>query len=202
MVRLAISVEGPTEERFIKKVMISHLQDREIYAVPLLLGRSGGDVSLPRIKKDLNHLANSFDYVTTLYDFYGFRGKDEDENKESLEQKVVDCVAGPLRDRIIPYVQMYEFEGILFSSPEAIENNVLQNGLADWANDILQQCGGDPERINDSKHTAPSKRLLNKTNYIKTVHGPDIASEIGLSMLREKCAGFGAWLDRLEALQG
>jgi len=201
MVRLAISVEGPTEERFIKMVMVPYLQDLSIYVVPLLLGRKGGDVSLPRIKKDLNNLANSFEKVTTLYDFFGFRGKADGETKASLEQKIMECVAAPLRDRIIPYVQMYEFEGILFSSPEAIENNVHQTGLAVWANDVLQQFGNDPEKINDSQQTAPSKRLQNKTNYIKTVHGPNIAEEIGLDALREKCTGFDGWLAELEALQ-
>ncbi len=201
MVRLAISVEGPTEERFIQKVLLPHLRDREIYAQPLLLGRNGGDVYLPRVKKDLNNLARSFDKVTTLYDFYGFRGKDAAESKETLEQKIMNCVAAPLRDRIIPYVQMYEFEGLLFSSPEAIENTIQQSGLKDWANGVLQECEGDPEKINDSPQTAPSKRLLKKTNYLKTVHGPDIAKEIGLDILRKKCTGFGDWLSQVEALQ-
>lgn len=201
MVRLAISVEGQTEEHFIRKLMVPYLRDRGIYAEPLLLGRTGGDVSLPRIKKDLNNLARSFDRVTTFYDFYGFRGKDKAESKETLEQKIVDCVAVPLREQIIPYIQMYEFEGLLFSSPAAIENTLQQSGLRKWANGVLQECEGDPEKINDSPQTAPSKRLLKKTNYLKTVHGPDIAKEIGLDVLRKKCTGFGDWLSQVEALQ-
>ena len=201
MVRLGISVEGATEERFVQMVLTPHLQNREIYVQPLLLGRTGGDISLRRIRKDLNNLANSFDKVTTLYDFYGFRDKSDGESKESLEQKIKECVAAPLRGRIIPYVQMYEFEGILFSSPQAIENNLQEDGLAEWADAVLQQFGNDPEKINDSKITAPSKRLLEKANYRKIVHGPDIAKEIGLTALRTKCTGFGNWLDSLEALQ-
>ncbi len=201
MVRLAISVEGPTEERFIQKVLVSYLQNKGIYAVPVLLGNNGGDVSLSRIKKDLNKLARSFDKVTTLYDFYGFRGRSKAESKETLEQKIVDCVAAPLRGQIIPYVQMYEFEGLLFSSPEAIENIICQPGLGDWADDVLQQFDGDPEKINDSSQTAPSKRLLKKAGYLKTVHGPEIAQETGLHVLCEKCTGFSGWLSQLEALQ-
>ena len=200
MVRLAISVEGQTEERFVQKVLVPHLQAHDIYATPLLLGSGGGDVSYGRIKKDLNNLANSFDKVTTLYDFYGFRGKAVGEDKASLEQKILDCVAPALQPRIIPYVQMYEFEGLLFSSPEAIENNIQQAGLADWASRILQQFAGNPEEINDSETTAPSKRLHRQADYIKTVHGPNVAHEIGLDVLRDKCTGFAAWLDTLEAL--
>ncbi len=201
MVRLAISVEGQTEERFIQKVLVPYLQDREIYAQPVLLGRSGGDVYLPRVKKDLNCLARSFDKVTTLYDFYGFRGKDKTESKKTLEQKIMNCVSASLREQIIPYVQMYEFEGLLFSSPEAIENIIHQPGLEDWANGVLQEFKGNPEKINDSRETAPSKRLLDESGYRKTMHGPDIAEEIGLNVLRKKCTGFGDWLSRLETLQ-
>jgi len=200
MVRLAISVEGQTEERFVEIVIVPYLQSRDIYAVPVLLGSKGGDVSLARVKKDLNKLANSFDKVTTLYDFYGFKGKDNVENKTSLEQKIGDSVAAPLQDRVIPYVQMHEFEGLLFSLPEAIENNINENGLAEWAAEILRQFNDDPEKINDSPQTAPSKRLLEKAQYIKTVHGPNIAKEIGLEVLRQKCAGFNTWLEALEAL--
>ena len=84
VVRLAISVEGPTEEKFIKMVMVPHLQDLKIYAKPVILGRGGGNVSLLKIQKDLNKLAGGFDKVSTLYDFYGFKGKDGNESKESL----------------------------------------------------------------------------------------------------------------------
>ncbi len=200
MVRLAVSVEGQTEERFVEMVIKPYLEGRGVYVTPQLLGAHGGGVAIPKIKKDLNILAGSFEKVTTLYDFYGFKGKDDTESKESLESKIVNCVAAPLRDKIIPYVQMYEFEGLLFTSPEAIENNIRQSGLSDWATKILQQFGNDPEKINDSPQTAPSKRLLNKTHCIKTVHGPDIADEIGLATLRKSCAGFDDWLDQLEAL--
>ncbi len=201
MVRLAVSVEGQTEERFIKEVIVPHLQDQEIDTHPILLGRSGGNVSIPRIKKDLKELLRSFDSVTTFYDFYGFRGKDEAESKESLEQKILDSVKHS-RGKLIPYVQMYEFEGLLFSSPEAIENNISPyRGLSDWAQRVVNKFGGDPEAINDSTHSAPSKRLSGKARYIKTIHGPDIVGEIGLEVLREKCQGFGKWLSELENLK-
>lgn len=200
MVRLAISVEGPTEERFVQMVLRPHLQAREIFVYPFILGRGGGDVTFRRIRSDLNNFARSFNNVTTLYDFYGFRGKEPNETKSSLEQRIADCVAGPLRGRIIPYVQMHEFEGLLFSSPTALENHIRQAGLAAWAETVLQQFNHNPETINDSEQTAPSKRLISQANYIKTVHGPNIAKEIGLAILRERCVGFGDWLKALEAL--
>jgi len=135
MVRLAISVEGQTEQIFVEKLLVPYFLQRGIYVTALLLG-NGGDVSIPRIKKDLNGLANSFDKVTTLYDFYGFRGKDATDNKNTLEQKIKACVAPALQDKIIPYIQMHEFEGLLFASPEAMETEIGKTGLADWANTL------------------------------------------------------------------
>lgn len=202
MVRLAISVEGVTEERFIKHVLAPHLQTRAIYATPVMLGGRGGDVSIGRIRKDLNPLARSFDVVTTFYDFYGFRGKSVDESKSSLEQRIRACVAPALQSRVMPYVQMYEFEALLFASPEAIEIEIGQAGLAAWAQRVLQAFGGNPERINDSQQTAPSKRLARKTgSYLKSVHAPNIVKEIGFSALRQHCAGFGKWVTDLESLR-
>ena len=205
MVRLAVSVEGQTEERFIKEVIAPHLQDRGIYADPVLLGRSGGDASIPRVTKDLINLLRSFDKVTTFYDFYGFRGKKDKESKESLEQRMLDSVKDYSHDshgKLVPYVQMYEFEGLLFSSPEAIEKNIPpHNGLSDWAQQVVKEFHGNPETINDSKDSAPSKRLKKKAQYRKTIHGPLVAREIGLEVLREKCPGFGKWLSTLENLK-
>ena len=200
MVRLAISVEGRTEARFVDMLLVPHLRNKKIHATPLLLGQSGGSVSLSRVGKDLNRLARSFDRVTTLYDFYGFKGKSVAETKDSLEQKILDSVAKPLRDRILPYIQMYEFEGLLFSSPEAMKTTIQEDGVQGWAQGVLNGFGGNPEAINDSRQTAPSKRLSSRTGYMKTVHGPGIAKETGLDVLRQTCAGFDSWLKRLESL--
>ncbi len=200
MVRLAISVEGQTEERFIQKLLQPYFEPQGIYIQPILFAGRGGDISLAKIKKELNNLASNFERVTTLYDFYGFRGKEGSETKETLEQKILNSVAEPLRDKVIPYVQMYEFEGLLFSSPDAIENTIGQKGLSAWATSVLADFGGNPEKINNSAQTAPSKRLLAESSYAKTIHGPNIAIEIGLDGLRKKCSGFNDWLSQLESL--
>lgn len=71
MVRIGISVEGTTEERFIKQVLAPYLAAKLIFVVPISMG---GDVKLDRVKNELKCMAASFDYVTTFYDFYGFKG--------------------------------------------------------------------------------------------------------------------------------
>jgi hypothetical protein len=197
MVRLAISVEGATEERFVKMLLQPYLAGKKIYVTPVSIN---GNISVDRVKHELQKLIYGFDYVTTFYDFYGFKQKDAVETKTSLEAKIKLSLKVELRDKLIPYIQMYEFEGLLFSSPEAIAS-VLQNpSLNNWASMILQDFANNPEKINDSRETAPSKRLEKATNYRKTTHGPNITREIGLDKLRQQCAGFNTWLTDLETL--
>ena len=69
MVRLGISVEGTTEERFVKMLLVPYLSEEGIYATPISIG---GDVKIDRIKHELQQISYSFDYVSTFYDFYGF----------------------------------------------------------------------------------------------------------------------------------
>ena len=197
MVRVGISVEGATEERFIKMVLAPYLAAKQVYVTPVSVG---GGINLDRIRSELKRMANSFSYVTTFYDFYGFQGRANGETKASLEDKIKQHVHSSVQTKLIPYVQMYEFEGLLFTSPEVIASHLNGDSLTRWAQAVLSQFNNNPEEINDSTETAPSKRLIQKTNYRKTTHGPNIAEEIGIEALRDKCVGFNKWLVRLESL--
>jgi hypothetical protein len=201
MVRVGISVEGTTEERFVQMVLSPYLAQKQVYITPISMG---GDVKLDRVKSELKKIANSFDYVTTFYDFYGFKGKLDSDTKANLEQKMHDHAHASIQAKLIPYVQMYEFEGLLFSCPTAMGSVLtqldFQAGVEVWANGILAQFESNPEKINDSPQTAPSKRLESNTNYRKTTHGPNIAKQIGMQKLRDVCVGFNDWVARLEQL--
>jgi len=198
MVRVGISVEGVTEERFIKLSLAPHLAQQAIFVTPVSMG---GNVSIDRVKYEINKLIYNFDVVTTFYDFYGFKRKPKSETKDSLEAQILESAPKAVQGKIIPYIQMYEFEGLLFSSPSTIATVLQQDEIKPWAEAILHQFNGNPELINNSSQTAPSKRLAT-TPYRKTTHGPNIAKEIGLDVLRQKCKGFDSWLSLLEALAG
>ena len=197
MVRVGISVEGPTEERFIKSVLAPYLMSKNIYITPISIG---GAVSVDKVKSELQKMANSFDYVTTLYDFYGFSRKVENETKESLEKRIEETVHQAVKMKLVPYIQMYEFESVLFSCPLAMANGMNEPEARSWCQGVLDEFKGDPEAINNSVETAPSKRLEEHTGYRKTTHGPNIAKEMGIDKIREKCVGFNDWLTRLEGL--
>lgn len=103
--------------------------------------------------------------------------------------------------RVFPYVQKYEFEGLLFSNVEAFEgvSGATTDGLAQLRN--VRSGFPTPEDINDNQETAPSKRITKALpQYNKRIHGSRVASDIGLETIRAECPRFHLWMTRLEAL--
>ncbi len=75
-----------------------------------------------------------------------------------------------------------------------------QTGISRLKRDI---AGMNPEEINESPHTAPSKRIIQHLPEYegqKAQVGPLVAEEIGLHLLREKCPHFNEWIKQLENL--
>ena len=211
MIRLAISVEGQTEEEFVKNVLADHLWRIGVYPTPILLGRArggsiGGNVSVERLVPEMVRLLHSFDAVTSFVDFYGFRRKGN-KTVDELEKDMTRQIRKKLGHRwhpekVLPYVQQYEFEGLLFSNVNAFENAI------DASEESIEELRSirvrflTPEDINDNSETAPSKRIVKViTQYEKSLYGPLIAIEIGLDTIRAACPRFSDWLTRLESLR-
>ena len=77
LIRLAIVVEGRTEEEFVKQVLSVHLSDHGVSTAPIIIGppgHRGGRVTVDRIAAHVQRLVQNFDAITTLVDFYGFPG--------------------------------------------------------------------------------------------------------------------------------
>ena len=204
MTRLAISVEGQTEEEFVKESLAAHLQSRGIYVQPILIHRArrrvqgGGNVTVDGLAKEMRHLLLSHDAVTSLVDFHGFKGKGG-KSPEVLVQAIRDRIGGSDERNVLPYVQVHEFEGLLFSDVTAFERIFSDPPTAELSS--IRSAFETPEDINDSSETAPSKRIGKLIQgYRKTLHGPLLALEIGLDGMRRECPRFDAWLCRLESL--
>ncbi len=202
MIRLAIVVEGETEEAFVNNVLASHLRAREVEPYPILLG---GNVTVDRLAAEMSKLYWSFDHVTSLVDFYGFKGKG-DLPRDDLEQRISATIDRGMsrsweQSRAFPYVQQYEFEGLLFSDVVAFETvlNVPEGPVG--ALQSIRSRFPTPEDINDSPNTAPSKRIEDIIpGYRKVAFGSLVAGEIGLDVIRSECPRFNAWVTRLESL--
>lgn len=209
MIRLAVSVEGQTEEEFVRTVLAPHLRLGGIEPEPILLGTGrggrGGNVTVEGLSADMAKLYHTFDAVTSLVDLYGFRGRDG-RDADGLEEAVGDAIAQRVQRqwderRVIPYVQRYEFEGLLFSDVSAFER--LAGGQAE-AVEALRNIRGQfptPEDINDQYETAPSRRIMRVIDaYNKRVDGPLLAEDIGLKRIRGECRRFNQWVGHLESL--
>ena len=206
MIRLAISVEGPTEEEFVKHFLAAHLRERGVEPTPILFGSArgrsaGGNVSVEQLVLEMAHLHRSFDAVTSLVDFYGFRNKGNrtvDELEKEIRQKL-----GRLwhPKRVFPYVQRHEFEGLLFSDVGVFAGLVeAPDGSVEALQNIRSRFQ-TPEDINDNKDTAPSKRIKKVIpRYDKKVNAPLLAIEIGLATIRAECPRFNDWITSLESL--
>jgi len=213
MIRVHIFVEGQTEETFVKEVLYYYFQRQNIYLKPILVSTSktgkGGLVSYGKIKSQVYRKCreDSTAFVTTMFDLYGlpndFPGKDSQPNTSDpfvkasyLEQQMGADINN---NNFIPNLLVHEFEGLLYSSPQAFAGWFDQNTV-----DCLQAERNQfpsPEHINDSPHIAPSKRILRLCpNYDKPLHGSLIALDISLDIIREQCQHFNQWLTRLEQI--
>lgn len=209
MIRLSISVEGSTEEEFSKEVLTTHLRTHGVEAQPVLIGRGrgrgegGGDVSVGRLVSEMTHLYRSFDAVTSLVDFYGFKDKGSRtaDDLQALLRRNIEQEVGWNEERVLPYVQMHEFESLLFSDVAAFsELPEVRTGTLALLRGVRERFA-TPEDINDDKATAPSKRIKDLIpHYRKSLHGPLIAIELGLETIRNECPRFDSWLTRLESL--
>lgn len=209
MIRLAVSVEGQTEEEFVKDNLSAHLLSHGVEAEPILIGAGtdggGGNVTVRRLASDMARLYHSYDVVTSLVDFYGFQKKGE-RTVDALEAHILQTIREQIgegwdENRVFPYVQRHEFEGLLFSNVDVF---ATQNDFPDDCVAALRAVRQEftlPEDINDSPQTAPSKRIANVIpRYSKRLHGPILAEEIGLDTIRAECPRFNAWVARLEVL--
>lgn len=218
MTRVGISVEGQTEEEFIKRIIGPHLADRGVYAYPKIVttktvisgpNHKGGSVSFDKVVSEVRRLVDNHDLVTTFYDFYGFQGRAPGESVMALESRIAECINRP--GKFHPYVQMHEFEGLIFAGADEVGQMARANdneaALSEVIRQAVAECG-QPELVNDSPQTAPSKRLSIMfqqhvgRDYAKLRDGVRIIERIGLAKVRAACPRFNQWLANLEALGG
>lgn len=155
-------------------------------------------------------------YCSTFFDFYAlpidFPGKEAANKCITINDKstaICEHLMSALQEklgestmlRFIPYVQMYEFEALLFSDAKNFAKGIDRSHLVSHFQNIRNKFDS-PEEINDSPHTAPSKRVLELVSgYEKPLCGTLAALQIGLRTMRSECKLFDAWLKRLEALK-
>jgi Domain of unknown function (DUF4276) len=220
MKQLYLYVEGQTEQTFADTVLGPHLLKFNVYLMGSVLaqvGRSrgktyrGGVLKYSPCKNGLQNLFKQHDrvgvYFSTMIDFYKLprdfpqpdhMPDDPIEQVRSFENAFALDLKHPT---FIPYIQLHEYEAILFTKPDEFE--LFYHDQPD-ALKSLQKIADEfpnPELINKGEDTAPSKRILEVLpSYQKRLHGPQVAELIGLDTIRKKCPHFSEWVSRLEQI--
>lgn len=228
MRRMLIHVEGQTEEMFVKEVLAPHFWRIGFESVqPRLLGnvrlrsKRGGIRPWSAFRKDITrHLLQDTSCVsTTMVDYYGLPEKGDGawpgraeaklERQEAradfVERRMYADVLEALDskmaiDHFVPYVMIHEFEALLFSDCRRFAEGIFQPELSQPLQEIRDNFV-NPEAINDSPESAPSKRIQRLViGYNKVLFGNLAAAQIGLEAMRAECPHFDSWILRLESL--
>ena len=207
MPRLLVHVEGETEESFVNGVLRPHLVSGFGYTVvsarllgnPRQRSKRGGVRSWKGVRREIvAHLHEDAETIsTTMVDFYGMpqtdphdwpgraqaNGMPFERKAEVVEEALaldVAAVAGGPQERFLPFVVMYEYEGLLFSDPNRFAEAVGRKDLTAEFQAIRNRFS-TPEEINDSPATAPSKRVESLVpRYQKPLMGT-LAAQAGRS---------------------
>lgn len=227
MIRVNVVAEGKTEMKFAKELLNQFFCGKPIIDARCVLtsrnNRSnyehrGGLVNYKHAKNDiLNWLKEDRSaYVTTMFDFYelphNFPGYEDIkschtplERVEYLELKMKEDIEADLADsvsnRFIPYIQLHEFEALLYADLSLLEDDYLN------ADDIgairrLRKETADtpPEEINNGAETAPSKRLLKAIHYEKGATPVAWLEKITIDKVASCCPHFSDWIGKLSKL--
>ena len=220
MKRAYVSVEGQTEETFVRELLQQHLWKYHINLQPIIIATrrvkqgnkfKGGITSYGKVRNEVKKLLKEDRQavaVTTLYDLYNLPtdfpgqstlssriGRTKAQYLEEAFQKDIDS------PRFYPYLQMHEFEAFLFVNPTQTAS--MLTGVKDLDRQLqtIRKGFPTPEDINDGSSTAPSKRILSLyPGYQKPLYGPLVTLEVGLDSIRAECPHFDEWVTWLESL--
>ena len=214
MKRIIIICEGETEREFCKNVLASHLIHHNIFIqAPLIKKSMGGVVRWSILKKEIEtHLQEPNVIVSTLIDYYGLYQKynfpswedgekivNKNNRMDFLENAMKEDITDAIQHRFIPYLQLHEFEGLLFNEIQIFYDQVpnaelvgiseLKKTFAEYAN---------PEMINNNRDTSPSHRLKRIIKgYNKPLYGHYFAEAIGIDQIRAKSPRFNQWVETI-----
>ncbi len=213
-------VEGNTEEQFIYTVLRDHFSHFNVTVTPKLLGKRkdirgpfdlGGTAIYTLTINELKRYIASKDavVVTTMIDYYALHssygkteivGQTNQEKAKKIEAEMAEDL-GKHR-KFVPYIQLHDFEALLFSSPKTMAS-VLGSNLENKISKVKNNHPPNPEAINDRKDHCPKhqiKRIIVPEEYGEISHGIRIAKRIGLTKMRDACPHFNEWITKLEKL--
>lgn len=213
--RVAILVEGQTEEAFVQRVLQPHIGFDHAFLTPIVVHtsraadgrafRGGGNWS--HYRDQLLQLLSQphWDMITTMIDYYAY----------PRDAPGCDCVVGHLQPscvssreasiaasfvydaRFRPFIELHEFETLVIAAGATLPH-VFDDASAPVAfASMISSCGGNAERINDSPQTAPSKRVLATIPEYRKVRDGVAVLEGNLPAALPATPRFAQWVSEL-----
>lgn len=209
--RLIFLVEGDCEVWFVHNCIIPHLyqfpaavenkwsMNAQKITTNRKLNVKGGVINYPLVKNELGRItSNGTPWVTTMFDYFripsDFPGYAQ--GLEAIEQGIKQDIR---YDRLLPYIQKFEFEALLFADPKAFHNLDINEKQWKMINDISERYHV-VEDINGGQTTAPSKRLASIFHYEKTQDSKNVLKNIPLEVLISRAPHFRAWMEQMEKI--
>lgn len=222
---LNIIVEGSTEEAFVNDVLVKHFAPLEVFVSSRKIKTGwdrlenkpgkGGLLKYIKFRNDVlrwieSDRSRANTWYTSMLDLYAFpkdskspytlaiqRLTDPFAKIRALEKAIAADINHP---NFIPYVQLHEFEAFIMVDPNRLI--VMYPDSKTGIDRLIKDIGStEPEEINESSKSAPSKRII---RYLPNYKGqkaqvaPLVAEDIGLINLRTRCKHFNEWITRLE----
>lgn len=223
MRNLYFIVEGETEEAFVKRLLVPYLYGRGLvcHIQAFTVFMSGGGHGHNNTEHFLNTITPVLYYagepvITSLLDFFRFPRKQPAfaacaahataaAQAACLQTALFEAVQH-IRPypRFIPYLQLHEFEALLFADDAGHE---LHHPKIRAEVAAVIAAHPSPEDINSHPEHAPSKRLAviyqaHNQRYRKVADAVDVVELIGMDRLLARCPRFRAWVEQLiEAVQ-
>ncbi|HSW88277.1 MAG TPA: DUF4276 family protein [Candidatus Saccharimonadales bacterium] len=216
--KIVVLVEGQTEERFAKSILAPHLLTKDIFLTVTILNTKtvkdganfkGGIINYAKVRNDLKRLFHdtSATLVTTMLDYYALPTDfpafaTQNGNCYQKVKHLEDAFAQDInKQNFLPYLQLHEFEALLFSSTQDIIDTMPNSETKIKELNQIRESFSTPEEINNNPETCPSKRLIKLfPEYTKVVYGTLISSNIGLEKIRSECEHFNTWFTKLESI--
>lgn len=217
MRRVVFIVEGETEEAFVNTILRPYFQGCGIFN-PVqcfkIKHTRGGMHKYSYVRNDvLNTIYEHNVIVTTMFDLYAlphsFPGYEESQTivdhlkrVEFLETKMkedLELKQNRQFNNYIPYIQLHEFEALVFSSANGFEALFEDSEMNYKGIREVIDTFPNPEDINDSPETAPSKRMQKLIQgYNKVTFGVSLIEYTGIDVILSKCPHFRKWIGRLK----
>ncbi len=229
---LEIIVEGQTEKAALPALLREHLDNHGLSVKFTVVGerrsrgQGGGHKSFETLVWEISAIAKDTPgiHISTCFDYYGLNPRWPEVAAIKAEPIAAPLKAARIEAAILaevtakvgadvlwsghfhPYIQLHEFEALLFAAPEILGRELHPRNSGDDLEacfvKILGQYRNQCESINDHADTAPSKRLEAVAQYKKgkTGQARTILPSIGLKRIRGACPHFDEWVKTLEGL--